>query len=56
MAARGVVVNDLFASAQPRLTELQRPFDVHFTKAGNRQLAEDVARCVRAALGANEAK
>ena len=50
MAARGVAVSDLFASAQPRLADLQRPVDVHFTQAGSRQLAEDVARSVRAAL------
>lgn len=50
MAEAGVVVNDLYAFALPRLAEIQQPVNVHFTPEGSRVLAEEVVRHVRAAL------
>lgn len=50
MQTHGVAVNDLHASAAPRLGELQRPNNVHFTDAGSRALGEQVAETIRAAL------
>lgn len=47
MAARGVAVNDLYAVAVPRLAELQRPANVHFTPEGSRVLAAPVAAAIR---------
>jgi arylsulfatase A-like enzyme/lysophospholipase L1-like esterase len=52
MAERGIAVNDLYAFALPRLAELQRPVDVHFTPAGSQALAAQVAASVRRALPA----
>lgn len=45
-----VPIDDLFAHAAPRLAELQQPRNVHFTAAGYRYLAEQVARSIAAAL------
>ncbi len=50
MAGLGVPVNDLYAVAAPRLAELQRPANVHFTDTGSRVLAEPVAAAIRAQL------
>jgi lysophospholipase L1-like esterase len=46
----GVPVNDLYAAAAPRLAELQRPANVHFTADGSRALAEPVAAAIRREL------
>ncbi len=51
MEEHGVAVNDLHAFALPRLKEIQIPVNVHFTKDGSRQLAGEVVRHVREALG-----
>ena len=50
MKAHGVAVNDLYAFARPRLKEIQRPRDVHFTPEGSRLLAERVAASILKAL------
>ena len=50
MADNGVAVHDLHGFALARLDELQRPANVHFTPAGSRALAAEVAARVRAAL------
>ncbi|PKN56242.1 MAG: SGNH/GDSL hydrolase family protein [Deltaproteobacteria bacterium HGW-Deltaproteobacteria-14] len=50
MRRHGVLVNDLHAFALPRLRDLQRPRDVHFTTTGSAALAAQVARAVRTAL------
>lgn len=39
-----VSVNDLYAFVHPRIKELQKPNNVHFTAKGSRVLAEEVAR------------
>lgn len=45
-----IEVNDLFAFCEPRLTEIQRPADVHFTSEGSRQLAMQVVSKLRKTL------
>lgn len=45
-----VEVNDLFAFASQRASEIQRPKDVHFTRAGSRALAIPVAAAIRSAI------
>jgi acyl-CoA thioesterase-1 len=42
MREQGIAINDLHAFVKPRLAELQRPANVHFTDAGSAQLAEIV--------------
>lgn len=48
----GVAINDLHAFAAPRLAELQRPANVHFTDAGSGRLADEVATRIAAQLPA----
>lgn len=43
MAESGVPVNDLHSHANARLSEIQRPANVHFTDEGSAYLAEKVA-------------
>mgnify|MGYP002621506430 CR=1 FL=1 len=50
MAEEDVAVDDLYSFAEPRLQEIQRPRNVHFTPAGSDALAEEVARNIREAL------
>jgi len=52
MKENDVALNDLCAFALPRLKELQRPNNVHFTPEGSEVLAREVARHVLQALGA----
>lgn len=51
MRANAVAINDLYGFAQPRLAQIQRPENVHFTEAGSEQLAQTVAEAVVKALG-----
>ncbi|QDU79094.1 hypothetical protein Pla110_07980 [Polystyrenella longa] len=50
MTENGIAVNDLFAYAEPRLDEIQRKANVHFTGEGYRELGEQVAAKIRTAL------
>jgi lysophospholipase L1-like esterase len=50
MERHGVRIDDLHAFCVPRLAEIQRPANVHFTPAGSAALAEEVAKQVEAAL------
>jgi acyl-CoA thioesterase-1 len=50
MEENGVVVDDLYTLALPRLEKIQRPANVHFTEEGSRALAEQVAASIQAAL------
>ncbi len=43
MKRNGVDVNDLYSFVMPRLEELQRPANVHFTDVGSKALGEVVA-------------
>jgi acyl-CoA thioesterase-1 len=50
MDKHGVAIDDLYAFALPRLKEIQRPANVHFTPAGSKALAEQVAASILKAL------
>ena len=50
MTRHGIAINDLYSFALPRLEEIQRPQNVHFTKPGSEQLAEQVANSILKAL------
>ena len=43
MARHEIIINDLFSAITPRLAELQRPDDCHFTGPGNTFLGQTVA-------------
>ncbi len=49
-ASHGLLHNDLYKFALPRLKKIQRPRNVHFSQEGSRVLAGQVAASVRAAL------
>ncbi len=51
MDAHGVAIDDLYAFALPRLKEIQRPVNVHFTEKGSQALATQVAASILQALG-----
>jgi hypothetical protein len=46
MKVNGVVVNDLYGFVLPKLGELQRPVNVHFTDQGSEALAGQVAAAI----------
>ena len=50
MKDHGVPINDLYAFAMPRLEQIQRPVNVHFSEEGSRLLAQQVANAVRRAI------
>jgi hypothetical protein len=50
MKDEGVAINDLAAAVGPKLSELQRPANVHFAPAGDRVLGERVAGAIEKAL------
>ncbi len=50
MEKHSVAVDDLHAFALPRLTEIQRPKDVHFSKDGSKALAGEVVKSIETAL------
>lgn len=50
MQENDIAVNDLYAFAKPRLSEIQKPRNVHYTEAGYRKLAGQVAIAIEAAL------
>jgi lysophospholipase L1-like esterase len=50
MQKHGVMIDDLFAAIAPRLADLQRPNDVHFTGPGNEFLGHQVAEFLRTVL------
>lgn len=54
MKENGVAIDDLYSFALPKLKEIQRPVNVHFTPAGSRQLAEQVVKHIRTALKKTE--
>ena len=47
MRKRNIPVNDLYSVALPRLKEIQRPDNVHFTEEGYGVLAQEVANSIR---------
>ena len=50
MDARGIAIDDLYAFALPKLKEIQRPANVHFTPEGSAVLASQVAKSIVEAL------
>lgn len=50
MQEQGGTVDDLYAFAKPRLSELQLPMNVHFTPEGSKALAGQVAAAIENAL------
>lgn len=52
MKENGIAVNDLFAAMEPRMEELQRPVNVHFSPEGSRFLAEYVVAALKGHLPA----
>lgn len=51
MKTEGVQIDDLHALATAKLAEIQRPQNVHFTDAGSKVLATQVAAEIKKALG-----
>ncbi len=52
MQEEGVAVNDLYATALPKVGEFQKPQDVHFLPEGSVYLGDKVAAVIQAALKA----
>jgi hypothetical protein len=55
MAEHDIAINDLYAAITPRLAELQRPDDCHFTGPGNNIPGEAVAAFLESRIGASDA-
>jgi len=53
MEENDIAIDDLYAFALPKLKEIMRPANVHFTPDGSKQLAEHVVTTIRAGLKAN---
>jgi acyl-CoA thioesterase-1 len=51
MKANGIPTDDLYAFALPKLKEIQRPANVHFSEEGSKVLAGQVAKTILEALG-----
>ena len=50
MQKHGVAIDDLYAFALPRLAEIQRPANVHFSESGSKVLGDQVAASILRAL------
>jgi acyl-CoA thioesterase-1 len=50
MDSHGVMIDDLYAAALPRITEIQLPVNVHFNSAGWDLLGSKVAAAIEAGL------
>lgn len=50
MEENDIAIDDLYAFASPKLKEIQRPANVHFTPEGSKTLAEQVAASIREQL------
>ncbi len=46
MKKNDIPVNDLYSFVLPRMQELQRPNNVHFTEEGSEALGEQVAEMI----------
>jgi acyl-CoA thioesterase-1 len=53
MAEHNVAINDLYVFALPKLAEIQREANVHFTDEGSETLGKEVVRHLREALAKN---
>ena len=50
MKEHGIGIDDMFAFAKPKLKQIQRPANVHFTQAGSKALAEHSAPIIARAI------
>ena len=50
MAKHKVQIHDLYSFAKEHEKEIQRPKNVHYTKAGSKKLAEEVVKVIKDAL------
>jgi acyl-CoA thioesterase-1 len=50
MKENNVMIDDLYSFALPKLAQIQNPQDVHFTQAGSKLLAAQVAQSISQAL------
>ena len=50
MEENQIPIDDMYAFCLPKLKEIQRPKDVHFTEAGSKVLAEHTAKMMVEAL------
>ncbi len=50
MKAHKIPTDDLYAFCMPKLSEIQRPANVHFTPEGSKALAEQVAAKILKAI------
>jgi acyl-CoA thioesterase-1 len=50
MNKNGILINNLHAFMVPRIAELQRPNNVHFTEEGSRELAKKVVERINEVL------
>jgi lysophospholipase L1-like esterase len=50
----GIEVNDLYTYSLERLSEIQRPANVHFSAKGSQVLGEEVARAISKALASEK--
>ena len=50
MIKNGVAIDDLFATALPKLADIQLPHNVHYTKEGYAEMAKQVAASIEEAL------
>ena len=50
MDEHGIVIDDQYAFVMPRLKQLQRPANVHFTPAGSQELAQQAVRAIQKVL------
>jgi lysophospholipase L1-like esterase len=56
MDENGIRIDDLYHFALPRLGEIQRPANVHFTPEGSKVLARAVAASIEEALASGREK
>ena len=50
MKERKIAIDDMYSFTMPRLKEIMRPANVHFTPAGSKALAKQAAAAITAAL------
>lgn len=56
MKANGIPVNDLYTLVKPRLKELQKPVNVHFSKQGSTVMGDEVTKYIESQLPNNKQK
>ena len=56
MREHKIAIDDLNRFATPRLSDIQRPVNVHFTPAGSEALGGEVVGSIRRVLGTQVAK